>query len=45
MGVSRILDWRGGHVLTSGRSIVDKGAKSLYNVGGLGGPWRLATLT
>ena len=27
----------GGHVLASSRSVVDKGPKSLYNVGGLGG--------
>ena len=32
----------GGHVLTSGRSVVDMGPKTLYNVGRLGGamaPW------
>ena len=31
----------GGHVLTSGRSVVDKWPKSLYNVGGLGGAMAL----
>ena len=35
MGRSRILDL-GGHVLTSGQSVVDKWPKTLYNVGGLG---------
>ena len=36
MGGSRILEW-GGDVLTSGRSDVNKGPKTLYNVGRFGG--------